>query len=301
MNQGWIYREKVTQQADGCSVLDYYANRYLHSSRSEWQMRIELGQILLDGKPTTSETCLKTGQKLAYHRPPWQEPDVPLNWLTIYEDNEVLVIEKPSGLPVLPGGGFLENTLVHQLQKHYPKATPLPIHRLGRGTSGLMLLARSREARAILSEQMRLHQIKKIYRTLAIGTNIPDSLTITQPIGKIPYPYLGYIYAATNEGLSAQSQCQVLQRRDSTTLLKVQITTGRPHQIRIHLAAAGYPLYGDPLYDVGGVPRPINQGKMPVPGDCGYHLHSQQLIFIHPSQDNLINLQSSPPTLLSNK
>ncbi|WP_245940152.1 RluA family pseudouridine synthase [Stenomitos frigidus] len=302
VNSGWTYREQVDRSAHGLTVLDYYTQRYRHSSRAEWQQRIQSGQVLLDQAETTPETGLLAGQWLTYQRPPWQEPDVPLNFEVIYEDAELMMVAKPSGLPVLPGGGFLEHTLLWRLQQRYPQTTPLPIHRLGRGTSGLMLLARSPKARAHLSQQLRDRQMHKVYRALAQGNSMPDCFSITTPIGKQAHPVLGYIYAAHPQGAVAQSDCQVLRRDAETALLEVSILTGRPHQIRIHLAAAGHPLVGDPLYTIGGVPmtdRPSVNGKLAVPGDCGYHLHAIHLSFTHPN-GQLMTFTCPPPAELRN-
>ncbi len=304
MNNGWIYHDQVKRSEAGLTVLEYYTQRYRHSSREEWQDRIAAEQIWLNGQVATADQRLQTGQNLAYHRPPWEEPEVPLAFEVLYEDPDLLIIAKPSGLPVLPGGGFVEHTLLWQLQQHYPQETPLPIHRLGRGTSGLMVMARSPQARANLSQQMRDGNIHKTYRALVGPGTMPDCFTITQPIGKLPHPILGYVYGAAPDGRSAHSECQVLRRGAETTLLAVTILTGRPHQIRIHLASAGYPLIGDPLYDVGGVPRlqaAIATGKLPVPGDCGYHLHAHHLVFRHPSTGNSMSLTCPAPDKLADR
>lgn len=306
MNQGWTYREQVDRSGAGLTLLTYYSQRYRHSTPQEWQERIASGQILLDGMPVAAETVLNAGQRLTYHRLPWQEPDVPLSFQVLYEDADLFIIEKPAGLPVLPGGGFLENTLLYRLQQHYPQETPVPIHRLGRGTSGLMLLARSSLAKAKLSEQMRSntlgtsaeHRIRKTYRALIGKSDLPDRLTLTYPIGKVFHPVLGYVYGAVADGLFAHSEVQVVRRSDTSTLVEVTILTGRPHQIRIHLATAGYPLLGDPLYEVGGVPRiepATSVDKLPVPGDCGYHLHAYHLSFAHPRSDRTMDFVCSPP------
>ncbi|NJR64988.1 MAG: RluA family pseudouridine synthase [Leptolyngbyaceae cyanobacterium CRU_2_3] len=310
LNQGWVYQEQVDRCHAGLTLLSYYTQRYRHSSQTEWQERIASEQILLNGQPVVAETILQKGQLLTYHRPPWEEPEVPLSFAILYEDADLLVIEKPSGLPVLPGGGFLEHTLLRQLQRQYPQETPVPIHRLGRGTSGLMLMARSPLARANLSQQMRQstaclsreHPIRKVYLALVGSGDLPDCFTLTHAIGKIPHPILGYVYGATANGQFAHSECQVVKRTVNTTLLKVTLFTGRPHQIRIHLSAAGYPLLGDPLYGVGGVPllhavdeKYTTGEKLPVPGDCGYHLHAYQLSFTHPRTDQPINLTCPPP------
>ena len=291
MNQGWTYREQIKPIDAKQTVVEYYSQKYRHSSPQEWRARINSGQILLNGQPTTTTTILQTKDQLAYYREPWIEPEVPLQFDLLYEDPELLLINKPSGLPVLPGGGFLEHTLLWQLKKHYPQDPPVPIHRLGRGTSGLILLARSQFAKSHLAQQMRDSTLKKenehvnkVYRVLVSGNSIPNCLSITQPIGKIAHPVLGYIYGATTQGKHARSECQVIERYPNCTLLEVKIFTGRPHQIRIHLAAAGYPLLGDPLYVAGGIFAEISPGQkqIPVPGDCGYYLHAYRLSFIHP-------------------
>ncbi|ACK73540.1 pseudouridine synthase, RluA family [Gloeothece citriformis PCC 7424] len=298
LNNGWIYREQVNPSDAGLTVLDYYSQKYPHSTPCQWFERITSGQVLLDGHSCNPHTRLITGQKLAYHRPPWEEPSAPLNFDLLYSDSDVLVVAKPAGLPILPGGGFVEHTLLGQLKQHYPEDTPFPIHRLGRGTSGLVLLARSSFARGFLSEQMRSRQISKIYRALIPKSDLTDHFTINQPIGKIPHPVLGYIFGATPNGKDALSECRVLKRTSETTLVEVKILTGRPHQIRIHLAAIGYPLIGDPLYTMGGIPKiqtPITPEKLPVPGDCGYYLHAYQLTFNLPHRESPLTVTCPPP------
>ena len=295
MNQGWVYREQIRPKDTGLTVIEYYTKYYHHSTYQDWLERILSGKILLDDQLVTPKTCLQSGQWLTYHRSPWQEPNVPLAFEKLYEDDHLIIINKPSGLPVLPGGGFLEHTLLGQLKKYYPHEKPVPIHRLGRGTSGLMLIARSQIARSGLTHQMREQKIQKIYRTLIGKSDLPDHFNIDQPIGKIPYPSLGYLYAATPDGKFAYSHCQVLQRNQTNTLLAVKILTGRPHQIRIHLATIGYPLLGDPLYTIGGIPKTNHTDQLAVPGDCGYYLHSYQLSFSHPVTQKPMTFTCCPP------
>jgi 23S rRNA pseudouridine1911/1915/1917 synthase len=301
MNQGWVYRDQISATDNGQTVLDYYCQRYRHSSQSEWAARIQSGQILLNDAPTTPTTLLQAGQWLTYHRPPWQEPEVPLSFEVLHEDSDLLIINKPSGLPVMPGGGFLQHTLLWQLKQQYPQDTPTPIHRLGRGTSGLLLLARSPHARAHLSQQMRDgssksnrdRSLRKTYLAIVGSGTIPDEFSIDTPIGKIPHPTLGYLHAATPKGKFAYSEGHVLQRSATQTLVEVTIFTGRPHQIRIHLAAIGFPLIGDPLYGIGGIP--IQHEDISVPGHCGYFLHAHRLTFIHPSTETQMTIECSPP------
>jgi 23S rRNA pseudouridine1911/1915/1917 synthase len=310
MNQGCVYTDRIYSASVGLTVLDYYCQRYQHSDGAEWRSRIQTGIVQLDGARTTDETPLILGQTLTYHRPPWQEPEVPLAFDLLYEDEDLLVVVKPAGLPVMPGAGFLENTLLGQLRQHYSDfdynavktkdaMAPAPIHRLGRGTSGLVLIARSPLAKKRLSEQMRDRQMTKQYLALAQGVMPEDEVVIEQAIGKVPHPDLGYLYGPQDGGLYSRSDVAVVERRSDTTLVLVTILTGRAHQIRIHLAWAGFPLVGDPLYEVGGGAKLRNDlGEVPVPGDCGYWLHAYRLGFVHPRSGEALTFVAPAPEIL---
>jgi 23S rRNA pseudouridine1911/1915/1917 synthase len=308
LNHGWTYRDQVPKSAVGQTLLDFYTQRYRHSSRAAWRQRIETGHVKVDDQLGQCDQPLMANQQLAYDRPPWHEPDVPLDFAVLYEDDDVLAIHKPSGLPVLPGGGFLEHTLLHQLQLHYPEATPSPVHRLGRGTSGVMLLARSPLAKSSLSQQFRQstqsqttgRPIQKTYRALIGPSDLPKTFVIEAPIGQVPYPILGHLFAATPNGKPAYSEGRVIHRSKRSTLLEVMIHTGRPHQIRIHLASIGYPLLHDPLYGPGGVPYPVDSAAKHVitPGDGGYWLHAYRIGFVHPRWRSPQVITASPPRSL---
>jgi len=308
MNQGWIYQEQVDRRGAGMTLLDYYTQHYSHSSRVEWEARIGDGQVQLNGHVATAATSLQLGQHLAYHRPPWEEPPVPLEFEVLYEDEDLLAVAKPAGLPVMPGGGFLEHTLLWQVQQRFPDPVPVPLHRLGRGTSGLLLWARSPLARRTLSQLWRTATqhptdpnpvLQKSYRALIGALHEADEwgdrTLLSTPIGAVPHPLLGTVYAASPHGKPAYSEVSVLRRAADQTLLEVTIRTGRPHQIRIHLAAAGYPLLGDPLYAPGGLPYPVSTAHPVVPGDCGYWLHAHRLALPHPRKGDRLHLCAPPP------
>ena len=300
LNRGWVYGNYVDSNAAGMTVVDFYTRRYAHSSREVWRERIDGGLIKLDGREVRADAIIRAGQHLTYYRPPWREPEVPRDIEILYEDDDLIAAAKPAGLPVLPGGGYLENTLLHMMRHLYPQK-PAPVHRLGRGTSGVVLFGRSPLGQRQLSADLRLGRMDKIYRALVAGISMPEQFVIETPIGRLFYPRLGYLYAAVPEGKYARSEARVLQRRFAAgqTLLEVDILTGRPHQIRIHLAAAGHPLVGDPLYKVGGVPEKVPQeGRPPLPGDCGYHLHALRVRFAHPRSGEQVEITSTPPAAL---
>lgn len=291
MNGGYSYRERI--QAGGVTVLAHFTRRHRHATEAEWLGRIEAGEVELDGRRPAPLELLVPGQDLVWHRPPWEEPEVDTQVPVLYEDEALLAVHKPSGLPTLPGGGFLEHTLLALVRARYPECSPM--HRLGRGTSGLVLFARTQAAAAALQDAWRDHRIQKRYLALASGTPEADTLTITAPIGPIPHPWLGTLHAASAKGKASRSVAHVLERRPDATLLQVDIDTGRPHQIRIHLACAGHPLVGDPLYGPGGVPR---EGIIALPGDLGYFLHAERLVFAHPLTGEPMDLRTAPPVEL---
>jgi len=300
LNQGWTYRDRIQRDADGVPVLEFYVQRYPHSPRQVWQQRLEAGLIRVDGRQARADEKLRAGQELTYHRPPWREPEVPRNFEILHEDDHLIAVAKPAGLPSLPGGDFLENTLLFLLRQQYSDA-PAPVHRLGRGTSGVMLFARSLAARRRLSADLHAGRLTKTYRALASGISMKDEFAVEEPIGKVPYSPLRYVHAVSPDGKPARTECRVLERRFDRhqTLLEVEIPTGRPHQIRIHLAAAGHPLTGDPLYQTGGLPvDPPAEGRAPLPGDCGYHLHALGVSFVHPGTGERMTITCAPPATL---
>jgi 23S rRNA pseudouridine1911/1915/1917 synthase len=293
VNEGCEYREQLGPDADGQTLLAYLSRRYSHSSREEWETRITSGLVLIDSKPAHSETTLRSGCELVWQRPPWIEPDAPLAFDLLYEDEDLLAVAKPAGLPTLPGANFLRSTLLHLVRAYAPEAAPL--HRLGRWTSGLVLCSRNQSARTSLMRQWSADTVGKRYRALASGLPAQDKMTIATPIGPVPHALLGTIHAADPKGKPALSRVTVLERRTDSFLCDVHIATGRPHQIRIHLSAAGHPLVGDPLYGIGGLPYPETHA---LPGDPGYHLHSAELIFRHPSTRRELVIVCEPPSLL---
>lgn len=290
LNQGYAYTTIIGSQFHGRTLLAHLADLYPHSTSQAWQQNLTEGEVTLDGVPATGIETLRAGQTLVWHRPPWIEPDAPRRFDVLFEDPHVLAINKPGGLPTLPGGGFLENTLLRLVQRQTPNANP--VHRLGRATTGIVLFAKTSQAAAQLSASWNTPAIQKTYRALAQGVAEHDTYEILTPIGLVPHPRLGSVWAASSGGKRSKSLAQVVSRTAGATTFQVSLHSGRPHQIRIHLASIGHPLVGDPLYGIGGQPLPHLPG---LPGDGGYLLHAEYLSFHHPTTGKRIDLQASLP------
>ncbi len=294
LNGGHCHLDQIGAADAGRTVAEYLAGRYPLASRAEWLRRISSGQVQLDERPAGPDDPLKAGQRLSWMRPPWREPEVPLATAILYEDANLLAVAKPSGLPTLPGGGeFQDHTLLALVRRRHPEASPM--HRLGRGTSGVVLFAPTAQARKPLQAAFQETSTRKVYRALCSGHPHLDAFEITAPIGEVPHAPLGYLHAHHPEGRPSLSRVTVLERRHEASLLDVEILTGRPHQIRIHLAWAGHPLVGDPLYGPGGLPLP---GTKALPGDPGYWLHAHRLDLVHPCTGQPIALVCQAPPVL---
>lgn len=289
-NQGYAYTTVIRGQEQGKSLLEHLAELYSHSSRQAWQQNLLSGEVTLDGLRAEGSERLRAGQVLVWNRPPWTEPEAPQHFEVLFEDHDLLAVNKPSGLPTLPGGGFMENTLLRLVQRESPQANP--VHRLGRGTSGIVLFAKTAQAAAQLTAHWNTDKVQKIYRALAEGVAEQEVYDITTPIGLVPHPRLGSVWAAKADGKPSRSLARVLERAAQTTSFEVALHSGRPHQIRIHLASIGHPLVGDPLYAAGGHPLAEHPG---LPGDGGYFLHARSLRFEHPTRKEEILLEAALP------
>ncbi len=289
-NRGYSYTSIITSKHQGQTLLAHLASLYPHSTPHAWQQSLTDHEVTLNGLPATGSETLAAGQTLTWNRPSWLEPDAPTHFEILFEDPHLLAVNKPSGLPTLPGSGFLENTLLRLVQKQTPTANP--VHRLGRATSGIVLFAKTPQAAAQLSAHWNTPGIRKIYRALAQNVASQDAYEILTPIGPVPHPLLGSVWAASPTGKPSKSLAQVIARTATTTTFQVALHSGRPHQIRIHLASIGHPLVGDPLYGPTGHPLPHLPG---LPGDGGYLLHAHLLTFPHPITGRHITLEAPLP------
>ena len=300
LNRGYAYTTIISGKYHGQPLLSHLASLYPHSTPQVWQQNLNNGEVTLNGVTAIGSESVTMGQTLVWNRPPWIEPDAPQHFEVLLDDPHLLAVNKPSGLPTLPGGGFLENTLLRLVQKQFPNANP--VHRLGRATSGIVLFAKTAQAASHLEANWNTPKIKKVYRALAQNIAQKDVYEILTSIGLVPHPRLGSVWAANPSGKPSKSLAKVISRSASnttnagTTTFEVSLHSGRPHQIRIHLASIGHPLVGDPLYGLNGQPLENLPG---LPGDGGYFLHAQFLKFLHPITGEEINLEAALPAVSS--
>ena len=263
-------------------------------SRTHAQKLIGDGYITVNGHVAKASLKLNAGDRVDIVIPPTPPsplaPEaIPLN--IVYEDDDLLVVDKPAGLTVHPAPGHLEHTLVNAILSHFPHLAdisdslrPGVVHRLDKDTSGVMLVAKNKVAQDNLINQFRTRSIMKAYLALVKGKLTPERGIIEAAIGRDPRNRKRM--AVVTLGREARTEYQVIKYTGNYTLLEVLMETGRTHQIRVHLAAIGYPVVGDPVY---GIKSPHLSRQF---------LHACRLGFKLPSTGEYVEFESElPPDL----
>ena len=266
-------------------------------TRSAAQRLLEEGRVFLDGKALKKNHRLQAGEQVQVHIPD-PEPvanlrpqDIPLD--VVYEDDDVIVVNKPVGLVVHPAPGHPDGTLVNALLHHCGDSLsgingalrPGIVHRIDRDTSGLLIAAKHDAAHLSLTAQLQDHSLYRGYEAVVVGGFREDQGTIALPIARHPTQRKKMAVNHCN-GREAVTHWQVLERFPGYTHLACRLETGRTHQIRVHLSAQGHPVLGDPVY--GGVRR----GFPELAGQC---LHARTLSFRHPRSGEAITLECPLP------
>ncbi|ABK60619.1 MULTISPECIES: RluA family pseudouridine synthase [Clostridium] len=276
------------------SRLDVFISKcFEEKSRSYAQKLIEDKNVLVNGSIKKSNYKLKTGDNVEVTIKEDEtiniEPeDIKLNIL--YEDEDVIVIDKPQGMVVHPGNGNYSGTLVNGLLYHCDSLSsingdvrPGIVHRIDKDTSGVLVVAKNDNAHIILSEQLKEHSMKREYVALVEGIIKDDEGTIDEPLGRNPKDRIKR--AVVRNGKNAITHYEVIRRFNKNTLVKCILETGRTHQIRVHMAHINHPLVGDPMYGFKKQRFKLN----------GQMLHARKLGFIHPSSKKYMEFQSELP------
>ena len=276
----------------------YLAATHPEISRSRWKQLIESGHITLNGTPVLKpNTPLALGDTLACTLPP-PEPvgllpaDIPL--AILYEDSDLLVLNKPPGLVVHPAPGHPADTLVNALLHHCTdlagiggELRPGIVHRLDKDTSGLLVVAKNEHAHAALVAQFSAHTIQKEYLALVWGTPKKSSGTLDLPIGR--HSVHRQKMAVTEKGRPALTHYEILASGPLASLLRIRIETGRTHQIRVHMAHLGHPVLGDTTY---------GRARHGLPPDLllpRQMLHAHSLKLTHPRTASPLAFTAPPP------
>lgn len=294
----------VVPQDLGGLRLDQALQRMLpEHSRSRLQSWIKEGLVTLEGQSVTSKLKVWGGEKISVIPAPTPEQtsfsaeDIALN--IVFEDEHILVINKPAGLVVHPAAGNWEGTLLNALLHHVPHSSELPragiVHRLDKDTSGLLVVAKTLEAQTSLVRQLQARTVKREYRTIVWG-EVWRNGSIDQPIGR--HPHSRTRMAVNRMGKPAVTHYEVLERFAVHTYLRCLLETGRTHQIRVHMQHLKAPIVGDPVYGLRGIMphRAITADLYEVvTGFKRQALHAIKLGLIHPATGEPMEWQIELP------
>ena len=272
----------VTEETAGDRIDKFLAEQYENLSRSFLQKLLKSGEVMVGGRPVKASYKVAEGDLISFEVPEAVEPeivpeDIPLDIL--YEDEDVLIVNKPKGMVVHPAAGHYQGTLVNAVMAHCGDSLsgingvmrPGIVHRIDKDTTGALLVCKNDTAHRDLAEQLKCHSIRRRYRAVVQGNLKEDEGTIEGPIGRHPTDRKKMAINYKN-GKDAVTHYKVLERFGQATYVECRLETGRTHQIRVHMASIGHPLLGDTVYGSSKNPYHLE----------GQALHAMILGFVHP-------------------
>lgn len=291
--------EKLVADLENMRLDAYIASKKENISRTNIQRLIEEGSILVNGQKKKISYKVQIGDNIEINIPEAKETDIkaediPLE--VVYEDSDIIVVNKPKGMVVHPANGNPDGTLVNAIMNICKgslsgiggEIRPGIVHRLDKDTSGLLIVAKNDLAHINMSTQIKNREVKKIYIALVKGNINENEATINMPIGRSTKDRKKM--AVIKEGKEAVTHFKVLKRYGDYTLLKIKIDTGRTHQIRVHMAEIGHPVVGDMVYSKG-------KNEFGVEGQM---LHATSLDFKHPITGKEMHLEADLPEYFKN-
>ena len=295
---------KTTVTADAVGVrLDRYLSEQFDITRSAAERLLDEGAICVSGGTAAKNYRLRGGEEITLTLPDpapaeAQPESIPLD--IVFEDDDIVVINKPVGMVVHPAAGNPTGTLVNALLYHCRGSLsgiggverPGIVHRIDKDTSGLLVVAKNDRAHVGLAEQLKTHTVSRVYRAIVLGNIKEDTGTVNKPIARHPVDRKRMAVARRAEdGREAITHFTVLERFGAFTLVECRLETGRTHQIRVHMASLGHPLLGDPVYGGDGTKFEARHRAL-IHGQC---LHAGELSLIHPITGENMTFQADLP------
>lgn len=277
---------------DGRRLIDVLEDIFPQIPRDEWQARCDGGRFMSEsGEARGAEHVVRGGERVVQRFPEAVEPDVAKDIRVIYEDEAVILVNKPAPLPMHPSGRYHRNTLQYIMKLAWVPDTPRPVHRLDANTSGLVLMARTRRFCEMIQGQFIDGSVDKRYLVRTSGQPVEDRFSCDFPISAVP-GVLGTHAVDDEDGQLALTEFQVLRRDAEGALLEAKLVTGRTNQIRIHLWHLGIPVTGDPAY----LPdRKIGDTQTLETDSAPLMLHSWKLSFTHPLTGERMEFEAERP------
>ena len=265
-------------------------------SRSRLRAWIDSGDVTVDGRSFDAKRRVHGGEHVditpCAATAPLADAAEDISLRVVHEDEVIVVVDKPAGLVVHPGSGNLRGTLLNALLHHHPALSALPragiVHRLDKDTSGLLVVAKTPQAHTDLVRQLAARTVQREYIAVARG-DVARATIVDAPIGR--HPVQRTAMAVVAKGRPARTHVDIVERFGTATLLRCRLETGRTHQIRVHLAAIGHPLLGDPAY--GG------RKEFSAPAFARQALHAARLGLVHPATREAMAWESPPPADLA--
>ena len=291
---------EISAEKAGERIDKFLSGELSELSRSYIQKLLKEGMVTLNGRPLKANYRLREKDEIEIRIPPAMEPDIlpeniPLDIL--YEDRDVLVVNKPKGMVVHPGAGHYSGTLVNALLYHCGNSLsgingvlrPGIVHRIDRDTTGSLLVCKNDIAHRSIAEQLKVHSITRRYRAIVYGNLKEEEGTINAPIGRHPVERKKMAINYKN-GKEAITHYKVLERFGNATYIECRLETGRTHQIRVHMTSIGHPLLGDEVYGSGKNPYHLQ----------GQALHAMVLGFVHPRTGEYLEFTAPLPEYFTN-